>query len=123
MRHRQLGMTFLGGLVLLVVVGSWVYVGIRLTPVYLNYMKVASTLEKVRDEYAANPATTDFMIRKAIERHWDIEMISGIDYKDVQVKRLGDAFAMRADYEEQIHLVANVSLLVQFDKTVEVPVR
>jgi hypothetical protein len=123
MRHRQLGMTFLGGLVLIIVVGSWVYVGIRLTPVYLNYMKVASTLEKVRDEYASNPSTTEFMVQKAIERHWDIEMISGISHKDVKVKRQGDTFTMNAAYEEQIHLVANVSLLAQFDKTVDIPVR
>ena len=70
MRNRQSGMTFLGLLVLIVVVGSWVYAAMRITPMYLNYMKVAGTLEKVRDEYNSNPGTTDFMIRKAIERHF-----------------------------------------------------
>ncbi|MFZ9061858.1 MAG: hypothetical protein ACO218_11655 [Steroidobacteraceae bacterium] len=43
-------MTFMGFVVLAVVVGGWVYAGIRLTPMYLNYMRIASSLEKVRDE-------------------------------------------------------------------------
>jgi tetratricopeptide (TPR) repeat protein len=38
-----------------------------MTPKYLEFMRVASTLEKVRDEYDSNPGTTEFMLRKAVE--------------------------------------------------------
>jgi hypothetical protein len=55
MRARQRGMTFLGLLILILVVGTWVYAAIRVVPLYLENMKIASTLEKVRDEYSANP--------------------------------------------------------------------
>ena len=67
MQHRQRGMTMLGILVVVVVVGGWVYAGIRLLPKYLEYMRIASTLEKVRDEYDSNPGSTEFMLRKAVE--------------------------------------------------------
>ena len=77
MRSKQSGMTFLGLLVLIVVVGSWVYAAMRVVPLYLNYMKVAGTLEKVHDEFDSNPGTTDFMIRNAIMKHFDIEMFTG----------------------------------------------
>ena len=125
MRSRQSGMTFLGLLVLIVVVGSWVYAGIRLVPAYLNYQKVASTLEKVRDEYTSNPGTTDFMIRKAIERHFNIEMVNEdvFNYPDVQIRQQGGVFAVTAAYEHVVPLVANVSFLVDFDKTVEIQAR
>ena len=36
MRNRQSGITFLGLLVLIAVVGSWVYAAIRAAPLYLN---------------------------------------------------------------------------------------
>ena len=75
MQHRQQGMTFLGILVLVIVVGAWVYAGIRLVPKYLEYMRVAATLEKVRDEYDSNPGTTEFMLRKAVEREGGIEAL------------------------------------------------
>ena len=59
MQHRQRGMTMLGILVLVVVVGAWVYAGIRMAPKYLEYMRVASTLEQVRDGLALEQAPGD----------------------------------------------------------------
>jgi hypothetical protein len=107
MQHRQRGMTFLGIIVLVIVVGAWVYSGIRLVP-------------KVRDEYDSNPGTTDLMLRYAIERHFDIEMVEIITSKDVQIRKEGGTFYMRAAYEDTVPLVSNVSFLLQFDKTVEI---
>ena len=115
MQHRQQGMTFLGILVLVIVVGAWVYAGIRLVPKYLEYMRVAATLEKVRDEYDSNPGTTEFMLRKAVERHFDIEMVEIITSNDIEIKREGGTFTMRAAYDDTVPLAGNVSFLVEFD--------
>ena len=123
MRHRQRGMTMLGILVLVVVVGAWVYAGIRMTPKYLEYMRVASTLEKVRDEYDSNPGTTEFMLRKAVERHFDIEMVEIITSNDIEIKKEGGTFTMRAAYDDTVPLAGNVSFLLEFDKSVEVNAR
>lgn len=123
MQHRQRGMTMLGILVLIVVVGAWVYAGIRMTPKYLEYMRVASTLEKVRDEYDSNPGTTEFMLRKAVERQFDIEMVEVITSKDIEISKEGGLFTMRAAYEDTVPLAGNVSFLLEFDKSVEVNAR
>jgi hypothetical protein len=125
MRSKQSGMTFLGLLVLIVVVGSWAYAAIRVVPMYLNYMKVAGTLEKVRDELDSNPGTTDFMIRKSIERHFDIEMVDEAVFNtsDVVIKKDGGGFKVTANYEDTRPFVANIYFLVSFDKTVEISSR
>ena len=123
MRARQRGITFLGLLVLILVVGGWVYAAIRVAPLYLEHMKIASTLEKVRDEYTANPGTTDFMIRKAIERRFDIEMVNVISDRDVLIKREGGNFVVTAAYDATAPFAYNLYFLVAFDKTVEIPVR
>ena len=123
MRNRQRGMTMLGILVIVVVVGAWVYAGIRLTPKYLEYMRVAATLEKVRDEFDSNPGTTEFMLRKAVERHFDIEMVEVITPADLEITKDGGLFTMRAAYEDTVPLAGNVSFLVSFDKSVEVNAR
>ena len=125
MRSKQSGMTFLGLLVLIVVVGSWVYAAMRVVPLYLNYMKVAGTLEKVRDELDENPGTTDFMIRKAIERHFNIEMVKEdvFNYPDVVIKKDAGTFRVTAAYEDMAPFVANIYFLVSFDKTVEIQAR
>jgi uncharacterized protein DUF4845 len=123
MQDRQRGMTFLGILLIVIVVGAWVYAGIRLVPKYLEYVRVASTLEKVRDEFESNPGSTEFMLRKAVERHFDIEMVTVIDSNDIEIKKEGTAFTMRASYEDTVPLVSNISFLLTFDKTVEVAAR
>jgi hypothetical protein len=123
MQHRQRGMTMLGILVLVVVVGAWVYAGIRMTPKYLEFMRIASTLEKVRDEFDANPGTTEFMLRKAVERHFDIEMVNVITPKDLEITKDGGLFTMRAAYEDTVPLAGNVSFLLEFDKSVEINAR
>jgi Tfp pilus assembly protein PilE len=123
MQHRQRGMTMLGILVVVIVVGAWVYAGIRLTPKYLEYMRVAATLEKVRDEFDSNPGTTEFMLRKAVERHFNIEMVTAITENDIEISKQGAMFTMRAAYEDTVPLAGNVSFLVQFDKSVEVNAR
>ena len=123
MQHRQRGMTMLGILFIVVVMGAWVYAGIRLVPKYLEYMRVASTLEKVRDEYDSNPGSTEFMLRKAVERHFDIEMVEVITSNDIEIKKNGGEFTMRAAYEDTVPLAGNVSFLLSFDKSVIVNAR
>ena len=123
MQHRQRGMTMLGIILVVVVVGAWIYAGIRLTPLYLEYMRVASTLEKVRDEFDSNPGTTEFMLRKAIERHFDIEMVEVVTSNDIEITREGGVFTMRAAYEATTPIVSNISFLVDFDKSVTVSAR
>lgn len=122
MRSRQTGLTFLGLLLLILVVGTWVYAGIRLAPIYLEYMKVASSLDKVQDEFNANPGTTEYMIRTALDKHFDVEYVNVITQKDIVIKREGNVYRVTASYEETAPFAFNVYFLVAFDRTVEVQV-
>ena len=120
MRQRERGMTFLGIVIILLIVGSALYAGIRLVPVYLEYTKVARALEQVRDEHAAidtNPA----LIRNSLERRWDVEDISRIGWKEIEIDKTAEGYDMTASYEAEEPFVANVYLLVKFDKTVSIP--
>ena len=123
MRARQRGMTFLGLLLVIIVVGGWIYAGIRVAPLYLENMKIASTLEKIRDEYESNPGSSELMIRRSIERHFDIEMVNVIAPGEVAIQRKGDVFEVSAAYEAVAPFAYNISFLVDFDKTVEIPAR
>ena len=59
MQDRQQGMTFLGILVLVIVVGAWVYAGIRLVPKYLEYVRVAATLSSTSRRRNMMPSERD----------------------------------------------------------------
>ncbi len=89
-------------------------------PVYLEYTKVARSLEQVRDEHSAMDKTSPQMIRNSLERRWDVEDIARIGWKEIEIKRVTDGFEVRAAYEAEEPFVANVYLLTRFDKVVSI---
>ena len=52
-KHRQAGMTTLGLIIFVSFVGIFAFGGIRLTPIYLDYMKVAGVVSGKRNLTAA----------------------------------------------------------------------
>jgi Domain of unknown function (DUF4845) len=119
MRHRQRGVTFIGWIVLLLPTAVLVYAGIRLTPLYLEYMNIARTLEQVKTEFDGN-APTASAIRNSIEKHFDIEDVHSITLKDVEIKPQGRKINVTANYDAWAPMFANLSIVVTFDKTVEI---
>ena len=119
MKQRQRGATFLGIVVILLILGAGLYAAIRLVPVYLEYTKVARALEQVRDEYSATD-TSPQMIRRSLERRWDVEDIASIGWKDVDITKTSEGYDVQATYDVERPFVANVYLLAKFDKLVTI---
>jgi hypothetical protein len=61
------------------------------------------------------------LIRRSLERRWDVEDIRSIGWKEVEIKRTTEGFDMRAAYDVEQPFVANVYLLAKFDKLVTIP--
>jgi len=119
MRHHERGVTFLGWMVILIPVGMVLYAGLRLTPIYLEYMKIARTLEQVRDEYSGE-AVEGRALRSAIERRFDIEDVRIIKRDDLKITKQGAGYTVEATYYDTVPFIANVSLLVDFSKVVTI---
>ena len=88
-------------------------------PVYFEYMAIARALEQTAKEHAdGRPARRT--LRNALDRRWTIEDIHSIQPKEIEIKKAGSGFTMRAWYRAEAPFVANVSLVADFDKTVNV---
>jgi Domain of unknown function (DUF4845) len=112
-------MTFIGLLCILALVGVIGYAGLRLVPLYLNYMKVARSMDVTAAEFKGeNPDLGG--IRRSLEKHWQIEDISGVEAKEVEVLKDEGSVSMHVAYDDSVPYVSNVSLMVHFDKTVKV---
>ena len=119
MRNRQLGVTAIGWLFLLTPVAIVVYAGIRLAPVYLNYMKVAKAMDQAGGELkagGANPAS----IRATIDKHFEIDMVDYPTTRDMKITKDGAAWVVESQYDDDAPLFANLSLHVAFDKKVKI---
>jgi hypothetical protein len=119
MRQRQRGATFIGMVVIIAILGFGLYGAIRLTPLFFEYMAVVRALDQTAKEHSGS-ATNPNDLRVSLDRRWTIEDIKSLDPKDIEIKKAGSGWTMRAWYRAEAPFIANVSLVVDFDKTVTV---
>jgi hypothetical protein len=118
MIRRQRGVTFIGWLILLIPMAILGYVAIRLVPIYLNYMRVAHSVEQTATEMKTDDVATltPLLIRATLSKHFDIESITFPDVKDVTVTRDGSGWTIEAKFEDTAPMFGNISMVVDFDK-------
>jgi ribosomal protein L11 len=123
MRFRQRGVTFFGWLILLIPWAVVGYAGIRLAPVYLNYMKVVRALNLVESDAAGTDSPAS--IRITIDKHFEIDMVDYPTAKDIKVTKsaTGTGWDVEASYDDEAPLFANISMHVTFDKVVHTGVK
>jgi hypothetical protein len=114
---REEGMTAVGFIVLAIFVGLFAYGAILLTPVYLNYMKVAGVLDGVFEEFdSQNPTRAE--IRNSVSRRFGVESVSVISYRDIKVTPDSGGFLVQATYDHTTPFIGNIHFTVKFDKGV-----
>jgi uncharacterized protein DUF4845 len=117
MRNRQRGVTAIGWLFLLTPIAIVGYAGIRLAPLYLNYMKVTRALDQVANDYKAGGGDPT-SIRSTVDKHFEIDMVDFPSAKDLKITREGAGWLVEMAYDADAPLFSNISLHVTFDKTV-----
>jgi len=116
---RQNGMTAIGWMIVLALIGFFVLLALRMVPAYMEYYKVVSTLESLEDETGWTEVTPH-AIRRLIERRFDISYVNSITPRQVSIKPVGAYYLVTAKYDAEEHLVGNVSVLMRFHKQVRV---
>jgi len=96
-----------------------IYAGIRLAPVYLNYMKVVKAMEGTVGELKAGGVSPQ-SIRTAIDKHFEIDMVEYPTTKDMKITKDGASWIVESQYDDDAPLFANLSLHVTFDKKVKI---
>lgn len=115
-RRQQRGATTLGIIILVAFIGLFAFGAIRLTPVYLNYMKVVGVVDGVFEEFDGQNASRT-LIRSSVARRFDVESVSVITARDVSVTAVDDGYEVKAEYDHTTPFIYNVSFTVHFNKT------
>ena len=120
MQSKQRGITFIGLLILALVLGSLGFGLLQLAPAYLENMKVVQSVNQVKIELDGARADPD-VIRKALAKRLIVEDLRQIDVKkDFIIESVKDGYNLTAAYERRRDYIANVSLLADFEYKVEI---
>ena len=117
-RKRQQGLTFISWLVILVVIGFFVLIALKVTPVYMEHFSVKAALESLKNEplISRKPVSE---IRKMLNRRLDMNSIYSLTKDQILIDRRGGVTTVRIKYEERRNIVANMSLVMSFDDSIE----
>jgi hypothetical protein len=120
MRSHQRGLGWFGLLFVLGIVAFTAIVVVKCLPIYLNQMKIASSVSKVASDPESGRAEPQHL-RTALQRFWDIEDIKYLQPRDIKVKRTANGRFLSYEYEARERLFYNISIVIDFAE--DVPLR
>lgn len=116
MRNSQRGITLLGFIIVLGVVGLFAYVGMKLFPMYSEYYSVRSALKGLANEPGI--ANTDpRRIQEMFFRRLKIDYSSSVKPEHVKIKRVGGGWQMDVKYEVRNQMIGNLDVVGRFEST------
>lgn len=117
MKRTQGGMTLIGFVVVLAVVGFFAYIAMRLVPMYTEYYSVKQALKGVATEPGvanADPAK----IKDMFFRRLYISYSDNVKPENVKLTRIdGGGWKMDVNYELRKPMIANLDVVGKFTAT------
>ena len=111
---RQKGIGLFGFIFILGMVGFVATITIKVIPLYLNEMKIARAVHQVASDPQYADSDIPFLWDR-LQRRWDIEDITMLTPKEVQILREKDGRrAMKYDYEARNNLFYNIFIVIHF---------
>ncbi|MDY0022170.1 DUF4845 domain-containing protein [Arenimonas caeni] len=118
MVSKQRGMTLMSFVMVLVVVGFFALVAMKLFPMYSEYFN----LKGVMTEYAAQPNSASIppaQMHTDLNRRFGIAYVSSVKKEHIKLVREGGVSKLNIAYEVRVPLFGNLDVVGRFDNTVE----
>ncbi len=114
MKRTQGGMTLVGFIIVLAVVGVFIYMGMKVIPMYSEYYAVKQALEGLSKE--PDIAQTDpHKIKDLFFRRLYISYADTVKSEHVKIVRKDAGYVMTVSYEVRKPLIANLDVVGNFD--------
>jgi len=110
--ERQRGLSLLGLIVTLGLVGFFGILAARLLPAYVEYWSVRKIFAAMEKNGETNGPPLD--IRRAYDRRNAIEDVRDVQGRDLEIRREGGDTMVSAEWSVKVPLVANISACIDF---------
>jgi hypothetical protein len=111
-RRGQRGLSIIGFLLVAAVVIIFALVGFRVLPAYIEFYSVQKALEQtLADQSNITPQD----IRRSLERRISADYVDSVRASDVTVTKEGNQIVARLEWQKILHMVANASILLEFE--------
>jgi len=116
---RQKGLTLVGFLSVLFLIGFFSLLALKIGPVYLEHYKVASSLESLKTENDIALKSREEILT-LLQRRWQVNSVERVTAKDVKITKQGSYLKVQVAYDVAEHVFGNVDALLHFNDLIEV---
>ncbi len=119
MKSKQSGITLIGFLIILAVVGFFAYMGMKLMPSYSEYMGVSKAMGQIATEGTNGKSLDEIRRNLMFKMGFQYVDDSTIKPSNITIKRnAGGASELQVVYDKQIPFMYNIDFLLHFNKSV-----
>ncbi len=115
---KQRGMTGLGWLTVLALIGFFSLLVLKLAPVYLDHYSVASTVRSLETEPLITRKSTG-EIRKLLKKRLKINYVSDLPKDAIKIKKSGGVLKVDVEYHVDKPFFGNIDFRVHFKEHIE----
>lgn len=113
-RRHQSGMSILGILTIMIMVGFFVMCGIRMAPPYLEYLSVRDIVSRIAME-PDTPELSARQIRRRIENIFNTNQIYELDPRKIEIYRTKGKTYIDATYEVRLPVMWKIEAILNFN--------
>lgn len=108
MKQGQRGLTFLGLLIVGILLALAGVVFAQMVPTYIEFLAVEKAAQKASD------GTTVAEVRNIFDKAATIDNITSITGRDLEISKQGDRVVVAFAYDREIHLVGPAYLVMKY---------
>lgn len=118
MKSKQAGITLIGFLIVLIVVGFFGYIAMKLVPAYSEYMGVVKAMNQEATD-GVNGKTLD-SIRRDLSYKFSMQYVDDgtITPSDITITHDNGGNQLNIAYDKQTPFMYNIDFLIHFEKSV-----
>ncbi|MEJ2385335.1 MAG: DUF4845 domain-containing protein [Xanthomonadales bacterium] len=115
--RRQEGMSLIGFLLVRAMVVFMVYMGMRITPIYLEYFSVVNAMDGLAAERGSAKYSPFDIKRKILDRLYVSYSDDNVKSEDIRIVRNNGTW-VRVSYEVRKPMIGNIDVIASFDRQV-----
>jgi Tfp pilus assembly protein PilE len=117
MRRNQSGMTLVSFVVVMAVVGFFLYIGMKLFPMYSEYFAVRSALKSLAAEPGVTSQDPAQIKSTLIDKRLYVSYATSVKSENITVEQTNGGVQVRVEYEVRKPLIYNLDIVGRFSAT------
>lgn len=119
--HKQLGASMLGIATAILIIGGIAFIGIKVSPIYFEFFRVDSAMEKFAAQPESGKLTTG-KAKQALLKRLYIDDVDDVKAKQISIRRESNIMYVTVKYEKRNQALESLDLVGKYEKTVEIKI-